>query len=193
MVNIGTILRAKRRQLIEELFPLEEKETEVSHLFGPALKCPGGKLRDEDGTIREFPDRWWQYNDGGRWEAGFYGHTNDCVVRAIAIASGISYKTIYEGINNLASAQRDVSTAWLGVTREIYQAYIESLGWSWNPIMEIGSGCKMHLNQEELPGGRLIVKVSKHLVAIIDGVIHDTYDSSRGGTRCVYGYFNQNS
>lgn len=41
----------------------------------------------------------------------------------------------------------------------------------------------------ELPSGRLIVAVSRHLCAVIDGVIHDTFDPSRDGTRCVYGYF----
>jgi len=29
----------------------------------------------------------------------------------------------------------------------------------------------------------------KHTTAVIDGIIHDTYDPSRAGTRCVYGYF----
>ena len=37
--------------------------------------------------------------------------------------------------------------------------------------------------------GRLIVKVSKHLTSVIDGVINDTYDPSRNATRCVYGYY----
>jgi hypothetical protein len=40
-----------------------------------------------------------------------------------------------------------------------------------------------------LPNGRLIARCSRHLVAVIDGVIHDTHDSSRDGTRCVYGYW----
>jgi hypothetical protein len=55
--------------------------------------------------------------------------------------------------------------------------------------MQIGSGCKVHLRADELPAGRLVVKLSRHLVAVIDGVIHDTYDCSRGGTRCVYGFY----
>jgi hypothetical protein len=55
--------------------------------------------------------------------------------------------------------------------------------------MQIGSGCKVHFRSAELPPGRLIVKVSRHLVAVIDGVIHDTSDCSRRGTRCVYGYW----
>ena len=43
----------------------------------------------------------------------------------------------------------------------------------------------------ELPRGPLIVKVSRHLTAVIDGVLYDTHNCSRGGMRCVYGYFSQ--
>jgi hypothetical protein len=45
------------------------------------------------------------------------------------------------------------------------------------------------LRADKLPSGRLVVGVSQHFVAIIDGVIHDIYDCSRDGTRCVYGYY----
>jgi hypothetical protein len=69
------------------------------------------------------------------------------------------------------------------------RAYLAALGWRWTPVMQIGSGCRVHLRADELPAGRLIVKVTHHLVAVIDGVIHDTHNCSRGGTRCVYGYW----
>jgi hypothetical protein len=55
--------------------------------------------------------------------------------------------------------------------------------------MHIGRGCTVHLRAEELPTGRLVVSLSKHVTAVVNGVIRDTYDPSRGGTRCVYGYF----
>ena len=55
--------------------------------------------------------------------------------------------------------------------------------------MFIGQGCKIHLRQGELPMGKLIVSVSRHLVAVINGTINDTYDCSRDATRCVYGYW----
>ncbi len=29
----------------------------------------------------------------------------------------------------------------------------------------------------------------RHYTAVIDGVINDTHDPSREGTRCVYGYW----
>ena len=31
------------------------------------------------------------------------------------------------------------------------------------------------------------IRLSKHITAVVNGVIHDTYDPSRGGSRCVYG------
>jgi len=55
--------------------------------------------------------------------------------------------------------------------------------------MKIGSGCTVHLKKDELPKGRVIASLSKHLVAVIDGIIYDTYDCSQNGTRCVYGYY----
>jgi hypothetical protein len=64
---------------------------------------------------------------------------------------------------------------------------LESLRWF--PTTKIGDGCRVHLKAAELPRERLIVSCSKHTTAVIDGIIYDTYDPSRGGTRCVYGYF----
>ncbi|MBI9051870.1 MAG: hypothetical protein JEZ00_20815 [Anaerolineaceae bacterium] len=55
--------------------------------------------------------------------------------------------------------------------------------------MMIGKGCQVHLSENELPSGKLIVRLSKHMTAVIDGVIHDTHNPDRNGTRCVYGYF----
>ena len=35
------------------------------------------------------------------------------------------------------------------------------------------------------------MRLSRHITAVVDGVIHDTHDPSRKGTRCVYGYWYQ--
>ncbi len=55
--------------------------------------------------------------------------------------------------------------------------------------MQVGSGCRVHLKAEELPKGRLVVRLSRHVTAVIDGVIYDIYNPERRGSRCVYGYF----
>jgi hypothetical protein len=139
-----------------------------------------------------------QFNDGGRAAAGYKGQTGDCAVRAIAIATGLPYQQVYDAINALSwrertgKRKRGVSNARTGVYSQTVRRYMESLGWIWTPTMQIGSGCKVHLKDNELPMDRnLVVNVSKHYVAVIEGVIHDTDDPSRDGTRCVYGYFKQ--
>lgn len=135
--------------------------------------------------------------DGGRAAAGFTGHApGDCVTRAIAIATGRGYVEVYDALNAIAARherrgkrKRGISSARVGVYRATFQRYLESLGWRWTPTMKIGSGCRVHLRSDELPSGRLVVVVSKHVVAVIDGVAHDTHDPTRDGERCVYGYF----
>ena len=133
------------------------------------------------------------YNDGGRAAAGYKGRAGDCVVRAIAIATQKRYQEVYDAINALALAGRTRrgrrSSARSGVSRTTYERYLRDLGWEWVATMQLGSGCRVHLRRDELPKGRLVVRLSRHLTAVIDGVIHDLYNPDRRGTRCVYGYF----
>ena len=138
----------------------------------------------------------WEYNDGGRKDAGYSGKTGDCVVRAIAIATERDYQEVYDEMNEFIRSLRQTrrarrASSATGMHKSIDRRYLKQRGWSYTPTMAIGQGCKVHLRAEELPKGRLIVQVSKHLTAVIDGVIHDTYDPSRQGTRCVYGYWSK--
>jgi len=134
------------------------------------------------------------YDDGGRAAAGYKGTTGDCVTRAIAIATGIPYQTVYDNLNQQIKSSRQTkkarkSSSRTGVHRRFYEKYLKQLGWIWVPTMQIGSGCKVHLRKDELPNAHIICRVSGHMVAMINGVIHDIGDPTRGGTRCVYGYY----
>lgn len=135
----------------------------------------------------------WLYDDGGRAASGFRGEAGDCSTRAIAIATGRSYSEVYTVLGAMANERlpsgRKRYSARTGVPRKTIRAYLANIGWVWTPTMHIGSGCKVHLREEELPRGRLVVSVSRHLVAVIDGVIRDTHDPTRAGVRCVYGYW----
>lgn len=128
--------------------------------------------------------------------AGFTGaNRGDCVTRAIAVASGRSYQEVYLALHDAAkserrgSRKRGISNPSTGVYHATARKYIESIGGKWTATMGIGTGCRVHLKASELPMGRLVVSVSKHLTAVIDGVIQDTHDCSRNETRCVYGYY----
>jgi hypothetical protein len=143
----------------------------------------------------------WIYDDGGRANTGRKGDAGDCVTRAISIAAQLPYGQVYEILAGLHVAvprtRREVAagmaprtrSARNGIAKPAIKKFLTDIGWNWTPIMKIGSGCTVHLETGELPLGRLICSLSKHYAAVIDGVIHDTYDPSRDGTRCVYGYW----
>lgn len=144
------------------------------------------------------------YDDGGREAAGFKGKTGDCACRAIAIATQMPYKEVYDLINEYGKAERanrksrrgnthngHRSDARTGVYADTMRKIMERLGWKWHPTMAIGKGCTVHLRKDELPSGRIVCNVSRHFVAVIDGVVHDTYDSTRDENRCVYGYYSK--
>ena len=77
----------------------------------------------------------------------------------------------------------------MGTYKVAYKPYLEELGWTWVPKMFIGQGFKTYLRKEDLPPGRLIVKVRRHLTSVIDGVLNDTWDCSQDGNKGVYGYY----
>lgn len=165
-------------------------------------------------------------NDGGRAAAGFNGTAGDCVARAVAIVSGRPYAEVYARLANGMGSQRVTKrsgkrqrSARNGVStkRKWFKDYMAELGFTWVPTMSIGSGTTVHLDADELPPGRIVVAVSGHYTAMIDGVIHDTHDPRRSqswsfepdhgqelgprqgrnqngvwteiGGRCVYGYW----
>ena len=137
-------------------------------------------------------------NDGGRAAAGYRGKAGDCVCRAVAIAAELPYRDVYRALADGSGGQRAskrtgkrTRSARNGIhtRRQWFKDYMTSLGFSWTPTMAIGSGCTVHLRADELPAGRLVVNLSRHCAAVIDGVLHDTHDCARGGTRCVYGYW----
>ena len=159
------------------------------------------------------------YDDGGRANAGYKGRAGDCVCRAVSISSGKPYAEIYAALATSAGNERKSRGAsarnGIHTNRKWFKDYMVCLGFAWTPTMGIGTGCKVHLTDGELPMGTLLVSVSRHVTAVIDGVIHDTYDPQRevhicepdhgqplepgewrnangiwhASKRCVYGYW----
>lgn len=136
----------------------------------------------------------YRYSDGGRAAAGFTKEASgDCVVRAIALATGRPYaevhKTVYEFGHMEGGPSRKRSHPDRGVNTPTMYKLMEYYGATWVPTMKIGQKERMHLADGELPDGRIIVRLSRHVAAVIDGVIYDNHDPQREGTRMVYGYW----
>lgn len=135
------------------------------------------------------PFTYWAENDGGRADAGFKGEAGDCVARAVAIVTDRSYADVYNELAQFMKDHGESKSARNGIPKHITKAFMEKQGFTWVPTMTIGSGTTVHLRADELPHGRIIARVTRHVCAVIDGVIEDTHDPSRGGTRAVYGYW----
>ena len=137
----------------------------------------------------------WMNDDGGRAAAG-YEPEGDCVIRAIAVATEKPYVEVREALKKEASAYakryprahdgRSIKRSRNGGynAKGAYVGYLKSLGWEYTEPKDT------YLRADMLPPGRLVVLVNRHAVAVIDGIIHDSYDSGgRSGKVRVEGYW----
>lgn len=106
-------------------------------------------------------------DDGGRAAAGYRGKGRDCVCRAVAIATGRPYATVYSELAEinahmpLSKHCRNKGAVGSATDRHgiftksgLFKDYMTALGYVWTPAMQIGSGCKVHLCADDLPSGR---------------------------------------
>lgn len=121
----------------------------------------------------------WIYNDGGRAEFGSVASAGDCACRAIAIAGGFAYADVYEALTELNGMTPRNGTFDLASTE-----YLKRQGWSEHRFERTTP-----VALQDLPPGRLIVRLDGHLSAVIDRTIHDTYDPRHGGRLMLEGYY----
>jgi len=123
------------------------------------------------------------YDDGGRKVAGFKTQT-DCGIRAVAVACGLPYKQARKLLQEHARKGKAGNGAIArGIYKEDMTSALESLGWVWRSAPKF-TGRKARYT--DIPRGRVIVRMARHYAAVIDGNLHDTWDSSR---KMVYGYW----
>ncbi|VAW11604.1 hypothetical protein MNBD_BACTEROID03-477 [hydrothermal vent metagenome] len=140
-------------------------------------------------------------SDGGRAKYFEAAAPGDSVIRAIVHATGIDYKKVHDDLFELGKNWgtkrtprildiRNNANPRSGVDKMVLKDYLQNvLGFQWHSCSGIGKGISVHLNPSELPKGKLIVSAIKHFTCVIDGMLYDTFDSSLGGTRGIYGYW----
>lgn len=140
------------------------------------------------------------FDDGGKSKYISQKRTGDCFCRAVAIASGIEYIEVAKVISHFAAKERvttkrlkkykSAKGATSSVTGGVWKAtgdkVLRHLGFEKVYSMRVGVGCEVHVRANELPMGRLVLSLSRHYAAVVDRVLRDNHDCSRGGTRCVY-------
>lgn len=131
----------------------------------------------------------WIVTDGGRADSGYRGSADDCVVRAIAIADGRSYQQVYDEMAVLMKRKTKKVSARDGVPTLVWEAYLRGLGYRRVDTFAPGKP-KMKMRAEDMPAGATIIcHMRGHLAAVVDQVLHDTYDCSEGGDRRVLAYW----
>lgn len=119
----------------------------------------------------------YEYDDGGRAAAGFKGTTGDHVIRATAIATGLPYAALYKRYAALNGARFGKITGKRNVHRDDYEPVLEELGYvkAVRPHRRKGVP-SLTFSEAYEQYGDCIVRTSRHLSAIIDGVLRDTGD-----------------
>ena len=134
------------------------------------------------GTLMEYI-----YNDGGRSKY-FKGKAEDCVCRAISIASNRDYKEVYDSLKKALGTPRN----GVFTTNKAFKDWMVANGFVWTPCSGIGVKTSVHFIEGELPKGRLVCSVANHYVAVVDDKVYDTWDSrynSFNEVRRIYGYW----
>lgn len=107
--------------------------------------------------------------------------TGDCVIRAIAGATGDTWEQTLDGLVRYAKKLHTAPT-----NKECFEAYLlEEKGYTKNPMPKPKGGKRMR--SDEL--ARIydaIIQQANHLVYAVDGHVVDTWDSEK---RTVYNYY----
>ena len=114
------------------------------------------------------------FDDGGRAAAGYKGRTGDCVIRAIAIATGQEYKAVYKQFAALNKTRYGKATGRDGVSPKDFVPALKELGFERVPNRRGKPLLTFAEAYEEY--GDCLVSTTRHLAAIVDGHLRDTGD-----------------
>ena len=125
-----------------------------------------------------------QKNDGGR---SIYhrcdrkmDQTNDCTIRSIAIALRMDYMDVKKQLFALS-----IETGFMPNDDKCFTQFLNQHGWIRKSPMKNASGKKFKLGMMPIECD-MIVYTTGHMVAIVDGVINDTFDPREW---CANSYF----
>ena len=131
----------------------------------------------------------YRYDDGGRAVAGYRGKTGDCVVRAIAICARQEYRAVYATMAEHMKANGYAASGNAYATRErnrkaprrrgqlsarrVQDRVLEAYGFG---RVGLPAGERPTFTEAHRLYGNCVVGTTKHVAAIVDGALRDTFD-----------------
>jgi hypothetical protein len=98
---------------------------------------------------------------------------NDCVVRAIAYATGTSWQSVYQRLAGLGLEMLDMPNS-----KKVYERYLEKIGWIKHKMPKKLDGKRYTVKEFSNRVPFAIVSVAKHLTVIDGQNLIDTWDCS---------------
>lgn len=100
--------------------------------------------------------------------------TGDCVVRAIAIATGRSWRNVYRDLCEVGEIECELPNS-----NFIWGTYLKDLGAEQFLLPEACPACiTVRAFSERYPEGTFVIGTGSHAVAVIDGDWYDSWDSA---------------
>ena len=140
-----------------------------------------------------------EFNDGGRLDAGYKGVSGDCAVRAVAIVTGQPYRDVYDAFAaayaahgystsgnasrvNTQQRQAKAEGRWLRPVKTIQQEVYRQFGFE---KVTLPDGPCPTFSEALAEHGPCMVTTTKHIAALRDSALHDVFD---GRTYCGLAY-----
>ena len=99
--------------------------------------------------------------------------TSDCVVRAIAIATSQSWRTVYNDLCDLGGIECELPNS-----NYLWGLYLKDLGFEQFLLPESCPSCiTVRGFCKKYPEGIYVIGTGSHAVAVIDGDYYDSWDS----------------
>ena len=99
--------------------------------------------------------------------------TGDCVVRAVAIAEGLTWDEAYKELTTKAFQEKDMPSV-----NPVWANYLESIGYEIHGIPNTCPRCYTVAQfAADHPHGTYVLGTGSHAIAVIDGNYIDTWDS----------------
>lgn len=99
--------------------------------------------------------------------------TGDCLTRAIALATDLSYEDVVMGL-----AKTQIETCRCG--NEHFPIYLESIGWAKNKQPRKSNGKKYTIDEfcKKIaePSKRYVISCAGHITCVVDKKIHDIWN-----------------
>lgn len=120
----------------------------------------------------------WVRHDGGRASSKRPKQKNDCTVRALALARGLSYDTAYDV---LRAAGRQCNGRFQFGDWLDQQTWTTRIGF---PAVKGHSRMNPGAFVQQFPRGRYICRVARHCFTVVNGIVLD--DTPVPSGRCIY-------